>query len=679
MGETADEMPAGLEGSGAVFDRATRLARALFGRVAAQITLQTPNGLWRSRRQPGADPGQGGAVAEVMRLGQLLWVEDCTTHPRFENDPMVAGPPHIRFLAGAPIRLEDGSTPGAILVAGLEPRGYDRSLGQRLQDLADFVADEWTRVRAEKALVEALERSERSEARLKLAAEIADLHVFELDNARREVTTLGAEANFFETPPTYESLTEDVWSTIDPRDRGSVVAAWERHMAGDGPYRPEYRVARSDGKEVWVASSVLLVTDDSGEPLRIVGALQNITGRKQTELALVQAKDDAEAANRAKSAFLATMSHEIRTPLNGVLGMAQAMAKDGLEPVQRERLGVIRQSAESLLAILNDVLDLSKVEAGKLELEHAAFDLDDLARTVHATFGALADAKGLDFELVVEKAASGFYEGDAVRVRQIFWNLIGNAVKFTAQGAVRVHVGRRKGLLRITVADTGIGISADQVSGVFRKFEQADASTTRRFGGTGLGLAISRELADLMGGSISVDSAPGAGATFEVILPLRRLSGRAATAARQPLPAEPTPACIDRPIRVLAAEDNSMNQLELKTLLGQVGVEPVIVSDGAQAVEAWSGQAWDVILMDVQMPVMDGPTATAIIRGRERAEGRTPTPIIALTANAMSHQVAEYLACGMDAVVPKPIEAMRLYEALQVAIDGTSSLDVAAA
>jgi CheY-like chemotaxis protein len=226
-------------------------------------------------------------------------------------------------------------------------------------------------------------------------------------------------------------------------------------------------------------------------------------------------------------------------------------------------------------------------------------------------------------------------------------------------------------------------MTARQLAGLFRKFEQADASTTRKFGGTGLGLAICRELAELMGGEISATSAPGMGSTFTVLLPLKKV----ARAAPKPKPAKAkakakaeVAAGTERPVRLLAAEDNAMNQLVLRTLLNQVGVEPVIVADGREAVEAWEREPWDVILMDVQMPVMDGPTATALIRTRERSEGRTRTPIVALTANAMSHQISEYLQSGMDAFVAKPIEAQRLYEALQAALDGRDdAADTAAA
>jgi signal transduction histidine kinase/ActR/RegA family two-component response regulator len=422
-----------------------------------------------------------------------------------------------------------------------------------------------------------------------------------------------------------------------------------------------------------VAAATRLILNQQGEPIRLVGAMRDITERKRAEQALVQAKEEAESANRAKSAFLATMSHEIRTPLNGVLGMAQAIAADDdITAVQRERLEVIRQSGESLLAILNDVLDLSKVEAGKLALEHARFDVGALAQSAQATFSAIAEAKGLTFDLTIDPAAQGVYEGDQVRVRQILWNLVSNALKFTERGGVSVRVRRGKGGLAISVLDSGIGLTHSELAGLFRKFEQADASTTRKFGGTGLGLAICRELAELMGGRISATSAPDMGSTFTVTLPLKKVARAIAKPMRalKP-PAKPAPA--GRPLRILAAEDNPMNQLVLKTLLAQAGIEPEIVANGREALDAWARETWDLILMDVQMPLMDGLAATRLIREREQLEARTRTPIVALTANAMSHQVAEYRACGMDAFVAKPIEAGRLYEALQAAVDGAGA------
>ena len=380
---------------------------------------------------------------------------------------------------------------------------------------------------------------------------------------------------------------------------------------------------------------------------------------------LALARDAAEAASEAKSTFLATMSHEIRTPLNGVLGMAQAMGRDELTPVQRERLTVIHQSGEALLSILNDILDLSKIEAGGLELEEIEFDLGAVAQGAHQAFTALADKKGLSFVLDID-AARGVYRGDPTRLRQILYNLISNALKFTETGEIRV-AGRfgDEGLV-LEVSDTGIGISSEGLAKLFGKFHQAHASTTREFGGTGLGLSICRQLAEKMGGRVDVESRIGRGSRFTVNLPLTRIADeRPANGAHYPN-STPQPPSIS--LRVLAAEDNQVNQLVLKTLLHQIGVEPVVVGDGQAAIEAWETRDWDVILMDIQMPRLDGPAAVRAIRERERATGRARTPILALTANAMPHQVAEYLAVGMDGHIAKPIETLRLFEALQAVV-----------
>ncbi len=386
-----------------------------------------------------------------------------------------------------------------------------------------------------------------------------------------------------------------------------------------------------------------------------------IRHERRRNQALLSATIDARSASAAKSAFLAMMSHEIRTPLNGVLGMTQAMALEPLSEPQRARLDVVRQSGEALLAILNDVLDLSKIEAGKLELELIEFDLADVMQGAHAAFGALAAAKGLSFSLDIS-GAEGVYRGDPTRIRQILYNLISNALKFTAAGNIRVRAEAAPEGLRLIVSDTGEGIAPDKLGQLFGKFIQGDASTTRRFGGTGLGLSICRELAELMGGAIEARSTPGEGSTFVVTLRARKV-GPPRDAVTLPSPSEP-PTPWSEALRVLIAEDNPVNRLVVRTLLQQAGIEPTVVDDGALAVEAWDGGEWDVVLMDVQMPVMDGLAAVRQIRAREQASGRPRTPVIALTANAMIHQVSEYIAAGMDGHIAKPIEARALFETL---------------
>jgi len=424
---------------------------------------------------------------------------------------------------------------------------------------------------------------------------------------------------------------------------GLLCATLDRHLEG---------LARQEAARLRLVNETLeaRVAERTSELTSAVTELEAATRR-------------AEAASQAKSVFLATISHEIRTPLNGMLGMVQAMVADDPPERQRTRLEIVRQCGETLLATLNDVLDLSKIESGRLELEAIDFDLEDLARGPHATFTELADKKGLSFNLSVAPGARGTYRGDATRVRQILHNLISNAIKFTDEGEVAVDLSWTGDALRLQVSDTGIGIEAERMSALFEKFTQADPSVTRRFGGTGLGLSICRDLAGLMGGTISAESTPGSGTTFLVLLPLTRVCG--------PLPAPPPapPDSHEAPplaLRVLAAEDNQINQLVLKTLLEQVGIEGlVIVENGAQAVEAWEQSEWDVILMDLQMPVLDGASATRAIRAREAELGRPRTPIIALTANVLCNQIADYEAAGMDGFVAKPVQVSQLFHALE--------------
>jgi signal transduction histidine kinase/ActR/RegA family two-component response regulator len=445
-----------------------------------------------------------------------------------------------------------------------------------------------------------------------------------------------------------------VWSLVPPTSVALIalpLAAW----MSDHP--------------VTVTGALVMTVGAVAYAVFIVRLAQSLARESQ---ALRNALGAAQAASRAKSSFLAVTSHEIRTPLNGVLGMAQAMANDELSEVQRERVGVIRQAGEALLEILNDILDLSKIEAGKLDLESAPFDLEAVTRSAVGAFSASALAKGLDYGLDFDDGVRGPFEGDAARLRQVLCNLISNAVKFTESGSVRVGVTANALGVRISVRDTGPGVPDGFAERLFEKFTQADASTTRRFGGTGLGLAICRELCEAMGGCITVSNGPERGATFVVDLPLARslqaapatLSVIASTEAGEGATPD------NRPLRALAAEDNAVNQLVLRTLLDQIGIEAVIVADGAEAVAAWEAGDFDLVLMDIQMPRMDGPTATRAIREREAALGRRRTPIIALTANVMRHQVDDYAAAGMDAFVAKPIAITELFAAIAECVGG---------
>jgi signal transduction histidine kinase/ActR/RegA family two-component response regulator len=368
----------------------------------------------------------------------------------------------------------------------------------------------------------------------------------------------------------------------------------------------------------------------------------------------------AQAANRAKTEFLATISHEIRTPLNGVLGMAQAMAQDAMPDVQRGRLSLVQTSARTLLDVVNDVLDISKIEAGKMELSPAPFSFERFAEAMRRLYGSLAEERGLSFAFEVAPEAAGWRMGDEVRLRQVLSNLISNALKFTDHGGVEVLVTGDARRICVDVTDTGVGIPLERQGQIFEKFVQADSSSTRRVGGTGLGLAICREVVSLMGGAIAFDSAPGIGTRFSFQIPLE--------AVEPPLgqPADASPALdAEAALRVLVVDDNPTNRTVLTTLLENLGVASEAVRNGHEAVEAWGIGTWDVILMDIHMPEMDGLDASRLIRAGEAETGRSRTPIVAVTASVLAHETEGYYAAGMDNVIAKPIEVQRLIEVIE--------------
>lgn len=383
---------------------------------------------------------------------------------------------------------------------------------------------------------------------------------------------------------------------------------------------------------------------------------------------LVDARDQAEGANLAKSQFLANMSHEIRTPLNGVLGMAQVLESADLPANHREKVAVIRRSGELLLGVLNDILDISKIEAGKVEVVAEEFELAGAIQSTFKAFLDTAQEKGLDCRLTMDPSCEGLWRGDSMRTQQVMANLLANAIKFTESGSVTVEVHASESSIEVLVADTGIGMDPEVLSRLFAKFSQADSSTTRRFGGTGLGLAISRELAQLMGGDILVESEAGQGSRFTLVLPLERVASRAASST-PPAVGRLSSTTSPRRHRFLLAEDNPTNQMVARALLEPLGAELRVTSDGLEALECWRAEDFDLVLLDIQMPRMDGLGVATAIRLEEARTGRARVPILALSANAMAHQIASYLDAGMDGHVAKPIEVEKLYAAIKAMTD----------
>ena len=376
----------------------------------------------------------------------------------------------------------------------------------------------------------------------------------------------------------------------------------------------------------------------------------------------------ADEANRSKSEFLANMSHEIRTPLNGVIGINAALARTELTPEQAKMVDLIATSGETLETLLTDVLDLARIESGHLELKAEPFDLEGCLESVVALFETGARQKALEFNLSVAPALAGAFVGDVVRIRQVVSNLLSNAVKFTGEGSITLNaVQADDGRVVISVTDTGIGFDSEFKARLFQRFEQADGSITRRFGGTGLGLAISRALAEAMEGELTADSEPGVGSTFTLTLNLVRAPEGVVIKANRPVQARPQEAGAPR---VLLAEDHPINRKVVELLFDGTGVELTSVENGADAVALYEQQAFDMILMDMQMPVMDGLTAIRLIRARELADGGVATPIYTLSANAMPEHAEAAMTAGANGHLTKPIAAASLFAALEASLQG---------
>lgn len=434
--------------------------------------------------------------------------------------------------------------------------------------------------------------------------------------------------------------------------------AWlaERMAKLKNPGAPHEQLL-ADGR--WVLIEERRTADGGAVGLRI-----DITHLKRAQRQAQEAQERAEAASRAKSVFLANMSHEVRTPLNGVLGLAQVLLRTELDDQQRELVQTIVSSAGHLNRILSDVLDISRAESGRMEVRREPFHLGHMLRGLGALFGPRAQDKGLDFEVHIASEAEVMVEGDQDRVQQVLSNLVSNAVKFTARGRVALSTVRDGPFYRFEVEDSGIGFEPAIAERLFDRFEQADSSITREHGGSGLGLAICRELVELMGGSVRARSTPGVGATFTVELPLGR------TVQTPAAEVEPVAGFRrDAAVRVLVAEDNPTNQKVVQMVLDAVGGFSVeIVGNGALAVEAIRAARYDVILMDMHMPVMDGLTATRAIRLHQSVASQERTPLIMLSANVMAEHIAAALEAGADSHLPKPFQVAALVRAIDALV-----------
>ncbi|MFC5511517.1 MHYT domain-containing protein [Massilia jejuensis] len=440
---------------------------------------------------------------------------------------------------------------------------------------------------------------------------------------------------------------------IHAADRVRVSGAIAAALQEERPYLVEYRLLHADGSTRWLWENGTGVRNEAGELTWLDGVILDISERRKMEDALREAKDAAEQAAAARASFVANMSHEIRTPMNSILGFTDVLLDGDLAPDQRRHLDTVRSNGRSLLRLLNEILDTAKLEKGAVELELNDFNLLSLIDELSSTLAANARAKGLQVDIHYDPALPTNLRGDELRIRQVLTNLLDNAIKFTGAGTVGLRAEAQDGMLHFSVKDTGIGIAQDRLEAIFDPFTQADASMTRRFGGTGLGTTISKQLVELMGGKIWAESVIGEGTTFHVVLPL-------VVSRFAPQQARVRTAAVLPPLRVLAADDVPQNLELLQLLLARRGHTLTTASDGAAVADLAARQEFDLILMDFQMPVLDGLSATRRIREQALAAGRARIPVIAMTASVLAEHRRASLEVGMDGFVSKPVDWVTL-------------------
>ncbi|THD60393.1 ATP-binding protein [Phenylobacterium sp.] len=531
--------------------------------------------------------------------------------------------------------------------------------------------------RGELRMKKAEREAQAAAQRLAVALEAAEAGVYEIDHVGK---TFWASPEFVrltgKDEATYAQATQLRFPGFHPDDLDHVRESFRSlHTGTNRAGAFDARIVRDDGQTRWIRVSHHLKVGRNGRWLKAVGLLQDFDERKRQEIALLEAQRAAEAAAEAKSAFLANMSHEIRTPMNGVMGVLHLLKGEKLTEEGRHMLEEALSCGQMLAELLNDVIDFAKIEAGRLELTSEALDPRALVEGVVRLLRPQADSKGLLLRLDAEPGL-GWVRSDPVRLRQALFNLVGNAVKFTERGSVTVRCeAPRPGVLRFEIIDTGVGIPPEAQGRIFQRFDQGDASTTRKFGGSGLGLAITKKLADMMGGDVGFSSEPSLGSTFW--LEIAAESSEAVAETRESL--EP----VLEGLKVLVVEDNATNRMIATKLLESLGAEVSTAADGYLGVEAAETGDFHLILMDVQMPGIDGLEAARRIRALGGAPAQTP--IVALTANVLAHQRRAYLDAGMDGVVGKPIspgvllrEIARLSAPVEAAPDETTMATEAA-
>ena len=612
---------------------------------------------------------KAGSCGTALFLGRKVIVESIATDPLWEDYKDLAEAAGLASCWSAPIFVE-GVPLGTFAIYQSQPSKPSTEDIAFIETAADLAAIAIGRHRSDARLALSLAREQAAAA---LQAETArNLQSF-FDVSLDMLCIASLDGRFIELSQCWEAALGYPLETlkgqpflplIHPDDVEATRAEVLRVGQGDQIEGFVNRYRRRDG----VYRMLEWRTRVSGD--LIFAVARDVTDRQLLEADMVAARAAAEAANRAKSDFLANVSHEIRTPLNGVIGVTTALSRTALSPQQRDMVDLIQTSGESLERLVSDILDVTSIEGGRLVLQSRAFDLEHALRVPLEMHRRRAETQGLAFDVRFGDGAKGVFQGDDIRIRQVVDNLLSNAVKFTRQGRVAVEIevsGDAPPRLQIAVSDTGIGFDAAKTTSLFERFNQGDASVTRAFGGTGLGLSISHAIVDMMGGALTADSTLGRGSRFQMVVPLACGQGDGGASGE----VAPTPAAGEAALRVLLAEDHPTNQKVVDLILAPYEAKLTIVENGALAIEAFKAERYDVVLMDIQMPVMDGLTAIRAIRAIEAEQPERPrTPIVALSANAMAHHRNEAVAAGADLHVAKPVTAAALLGGIHKVLEG---------
>lgn len=647
-----------------VLDAAARLAAKLFACPITAVTLIDDDTQWLAART-------GLAVCSTTRQDAfcavtiqrparaLMVVEDATLDPRFRDNPLVTGDTHIRFYAGAALTTSDGFNLGALCVIDTvpRPRPSDEALAE-LRDLADLAVAELERLRAEHRLKGRETMLHMAEAMSGVGHWQCDLKTGALIWSDEVFTICGLDRQTFK-PMLGKSI-----HLYDAEDQTILTAAIEASTLGKGPFHLELGLNRPDGQKRRVTAKGDCQFDHDGRPVSLFGVFQDVTEQRAAIVA-------AEQAAAVKSEFLANMSHELRTPLTSIVGFTDLAAEQpDLSPQMRDYVRRIDNAGRALLCTVNDILDFSKLEAGQVAIRPEPTDLEDLCRSTLELFAPQAGAKDLTLDFRMGSVSSALVPNlmiDPDRVRQVLLNLIGNAVKFTAAGSVKVVAAwdPRTQRLGVSVADTGAGIPAEKLGLLFQRFSQIDGSTTRGAGGTGLGLAICKGLCEAMGGTVGADSVEGRGSRFWF-----EIDALAANAALEiASPAEVTQLSALAGTRVLVADDHPANRELARLFLSGLGAEVVEVEDGAAAVDRLTQETFDLVLMDLRMPRMDGREALKAIRSY--VASAADTPILAYTADG-DGDASLLMAAGFAGVVSKPLVPDDFFRTVSRALYGAA-------